>query len=375
MSELQLLFAVLVVLYLVQCVAWVPQDSAAFRPGFFSGWKLELEGFRLAAWRIRGVPGNPLPPLHGVAVCPPLLVSVSPLGVARDTSGPDSYRPFEGMRELAAAGKQVRIAGKAFLAASSPAEAARLAAWLEKLRGLPENKRAASIEKHFSHAFDFDHASQRFAEYEESTALLRWTCTALFAFLFLFLPLIVDAVGLVRVWPTLAGMLVMLVGAIAWHFRRAHLLLYPDEGDARWTAMITVILSPVAAIRARDVLLRDLFAAFHPLAVARVLFSPEEFRRIAARMLREITFPIPGTFGGGETAGVECEAWFREHQTAAMRRFLAEAELKPEELLAPPTRSAPQSTSYCPRCCQQYAVLPGTCKDCGGIPLESLREN
>jgi hypothetical protein len=374
MSELQILFVVLVVLYLIQCVAWVPQDSTAFRATLFSGWKLEPEGFRLAA-RLRAVPGNPLPPFHGVAVCPPQLVSVSPLGMLTGGTGAQAFQPFDGMREIRAAGKHLRIAGAPLLTAGSPGEAARLAAWLEKIHALAEKKRAAAIEKHLAAEFDFERASQRFAEFRARTRLLQWTSTALFSFLFLFVPLIVDAVGLARVWPELAAALVVLVAAIAWDFRRAHRKLHPQEGEARWTAMLTIILSPVAAIRPKDVLFRDLFAGFHPLAVARVLCAPEEFRRVAARMLREFTFPIPGSQLAGDEPAARCDAWFRERQTAALRRFLAESGAKPEELLAPPARSGPQSASYCPRCCQQYAVLLGACPDCGGIALEPLPEN
>jgi len=375
MSELQILFVVLVVLYLIQCVAWVPQDSTAFRPTLVSGWKLEPEGFRLAAARLRAVPGNPLPPLHGVAVCPAQFVSVSPLGVLPAGASPQAFQPFDAMRGVSAAGKHVRIAGATLLTAGSPAAAARLAAWLEKLRALAEKKRAAAIEKHLAAALDFERASERFAAFHARTRLLQWTSTALFSFLFLFLPLIVDAVGLARVWPELVAVLLVLVALIAWDFRRAHRQLHPEEGEARWTAMLTIILSPVAAMRAQDVLFRDLFAGFHPLAVARVLCSPEEFRRVAARMLREFTFPIPGSQLAGDEPAARCDAWFRERQSAALRRFLADSGAKPEELLAPPARSGPQSTSYCPRCCQQYAVLPGTCPDCGGITLEPLREN
>ena len=374
MSELQILFAVLIALYLFQCVAWVPQDATAFRPTFFSGWKWEREGFRLAAARLRAVPANPLPPLNGVAVCHPETIFVSPAGVshAGGAAGPGGFTSFAGMSEVAAAGKQVRIGGAAFLGAAVPAEAERLAAWLESVRAMPEKKRGAAIEKRLAASLDGDRASERFAELHESAAWLEWTCTGLFSFLFVFLPLTVDAVGLVRVWPALLAALVALVAAIAWQFRRAHRRLYPEGGEERWPAVMTIALSPVAAVRARDVLLRELFAGFHPLAVARALCAEVEFRRIAARMLREFTYPIPGSVGEQQDAAAACEAWYRERLGAAMRRALRDAGCEPEELLAPPAASGPQSESYCPRCCQQYAVTGGTCADCGGIPLEPL---
>ena len=378
MSELQVLFAVVVVLYLLQCVAWVPQESAAFRATFFSGWIQAGEGFLLAVQHIRGVPGNPLPPLNGVAVCQSAPVAVSPVGFTRVFAGPQAFFPFAGMKKISAGGKSVETGGEdirsleALFDTPTEGEARRLAAWLEKLRTMPEKKRAHAIEKWLGASLDFSQASARYVEFDHATKFLGWACTALFAYLFLFLPLILDAIGLARVWMVLAATLVLLMAFIEWQFVRAHKRLHPGDGDARWTALITMLLYPVAGIRAKDVVLRDLFAEFHPLAVARVLCEPEEFGRVAARTLREFTFPIPANAAAADEPGVQCESWFRERQSTALRRFLKEAELNPEELLAPPPRSSSKSVSYCPRCCQQYALSPGECRDCGGIPLLPL---
>ena len=373
MSELQTLFAVLVVFYLLQCVAWIPQDSAAFRPALLGGWMQAGEGFRVESEHIRGVPGNPLPPLHGVVVCQPALAAVSPQGVASTAGRRQAFAAFAGMEEVTAHGKSVSMGKEVFLKAGSAGDATRLAAWLEKLRTMPEKKRGGAIEKRLAASLDEKLAAERFAEFHGGTAWLGWTCTGLFSFLFVFLPLTVDAVGLARVWPALLAVLVVLVATVAWQFRRAHLVLFPGQRDARWSAFMTILLSPVAAVRAQDGLTRELFAEFHPLAVARVLCAAEEYRRVAARTLREFTWPIPGSVGEQkDERAAQCEAWYRERLGAAMQRALEDAGAEPEELLAPPEPSGPQSAAYCPRCCQQYAVASGACADCGGIPLEPL---
>ena len=372
MSELQILYAAFVVLYLLQCVVWIPQDSPAFRPAFLGGWIQAGEGFRLAAQRIRGVAGNPLPPLIGVAVCQPTLVAVSPAGVAPARGGTQMFASFAGMEGVTAVTKSVCIGDDKLLKAGSEGDAKRLAAWLEKLRTMPEKKRGFAIETRLGDSLDFTQASARYVEFERATQFLGWACTALFAYLFLFLPLIIDAIGLARMWMVLAAALVLLMAFIHWQFVRVHKRLRPEDGDARWTALFTMLLYPVAAIRAKDAVLHDLFAEFHPLAAARVLCEPEEFRRVAARTLREITYPLPASAAASDEPGVQCESWFRERQLAAIHRFLKDAELKPEELLAAPAPNSAQSVSYCPRCCQQYAVPPGVCADCGGIPLHPL---
>jgi hypothetical protein len=369
MSELETLFLIIVVLYLIQCVTWVPQDSVAFRASVWRGWRLDDAGFRLGVAKHRGVLGNPLPPFEGVAVCQPPLASFSPLGVVRTGGQPQAYAAFDSLAGITAAGKHVRISGATFVTVHSPVEAARLAAWIEKLRGLEEKKRAAAIERRLAEMLDFDRASERLAEYNARTKFLRLASTALFFLLFVVTPLVVGVAGIVRVWVVLVVLLVLLVAAIGWSFRRAHRQLHPEESEARWTAVMTIALSPMMAIRARDAILRDLFSGSHPLAVARVLCSEEVFRGVAARMLREVTFPIPASEAPEFETSARCEVWFRERLGAAMRRFVSEAKLNPEELLAAPARSSPQCASYCPRCCQQYAMAEGVCKDCGGIEL------
>jgi hypothetical protein len=370
MSELQTLFLVFVAIYLIQCVAWIPQDAPAFRSALWSGWRSAGEGFRVGAMRTRGVLGNPLPPLEGVAVCAAQLAAYSPEGVARLGSARDdaSFAPFAGMGPADAAGKQVRFGGATFLKADSPAEAARAAAWVEKLRAVDARQRGAAIEKQLATMLDFRAAAERLAAFEKATRLVGWTATALFFYLFLVMPLAVDAEGLSHAWPWLLGALLVLVAVVAWSFRRAHRQLSPEDSEARWTALLTIALSPVAAIRARDVLMRDLFREWHPLAVAHVLCAPKIFREAAARMLRECAFPIPERETGKEEA--ECARWFRERLLAAMRRMLAQAGMKPEELLAAPMRASAECAAYCPRCCQQYAAGAETCPDCGGIGLE-----
>src|SRR5206468_5865843 len=85
--------------------------------------------------------------------------------------------------------------------------------------------------------------------------------------------------------------LLALTTSIAIFFHRAHKAFYPEAEDERFTHFLTVLLSPVTSIRALDIVSRPLLETFHPLAIARVFCSPEQFREFAGRVLRDIHFP------------------------------------------------------------------------------------
>src|SRR6266436_10022644 len=154
--------------------------------------------------------------------------------------------------------------------------------------------------------FDTKKVADRLEEYKSHAALLRTTCVLLFVFLFLMAPVLIRLRGLERIWPVLLAYLIWSLAWIGWSFLRAHRALYPEHKEGRWQQMLVLALSPFSAIRANDVLSRDLFCAFHPMAVACVLLSKEDARVQAERTLRQNLF----------RAGTEASS------DAAMRRAL-----------------------------------------------------
>src|SRR5262249_52511550 len=122
----------------------------------------------------------------------------------------------------------------------------------------------------------------------------------------------------------------------------------------RWPfqQMTTIAFSPFSAIRANDLLVADLAAEFHPVAVAQRLLPKEEFRLFAGEELRKTRFL---------------------HSDEFLNRFLSEFLAKngtnPESLLAPPRKEDSASRSYCPVCQTQYIFAEGHCQDCNDTLL------
>ncbi len=133
-----------------------------------------------------------------------------------------------------------------------------------------------------------------------------------------------------------------------------------------------MLLAPPTAIRAHDLLARQLVATFHPLAPAQALCPPGAFQDLARHALRDLHFPILPTSPHPEIQAVQSEAWFRQAVLEEMEQAIEQAGLQPAQLLQPPAPLEPANRSYCPRCETQFVTAVGTCGDCGGRPLRSF---
>src|SRR5690606_24264837 len=122
---------------------------------------------------------------------------------------------------------------------------------------------------------------------------LRWPAVATFAFLFVALPAVGATLGLAMTWPWLLAAALALQAWSAVAFFRSHRRLAPSERGDRARRTFTVALSPLEALRAAEILGRDLHAEFHPLAVGSVVLARPEFERFAERVLRDAYHPMP----------------------------------------------------------------------------------
>ena len=136
-----------------------------------------------------------------------------------------------------------------------------------------------------------------------------------------------------------------------------------------------MLLAPPSAIRAPDLLARHLLENFHPLAVARVLCSPDRFKSFARQILLDLRYPLLPVCPTNEPEPVATEQWFRTARRKATEKFLQQAGLKPDELTVLPGPTEPANQSCCPRCGAQFVTPTGTCADCGGRPLEPFNLN
>jgi hypothetical protein len=379
MSDLELLFLVLALLYAWECACWFHRGSAAVRTWLGRRWKIVHPGALLGNQRGGFIFAPPLPPLGRILAGHQLPLSVSPQGALAcvapslnpgwrpPQSG--SFLPWDQVQTARAAGRKVLANGRVLLRTDSPSFARHLARLLRELGAIPAGERERAIQKLFHDSLDDKAVRRRWQQFLERTGVMRVWTNSLVLFLFLLAPLVIRHWGLKRTWPALGAVLLAHTLATAFLFLRAHKALFAGAREERFTHFLTTLLSPATAARALDLLSRELLDSFHPLAIAGVFCPRAEFESFAERILREIRYPALPTVPSNQANLDRIERSSRAALQAAVESFLERMGIDPAKLVQPPAPADATCRSYCPRCRAQFTAGAETCPDCGGLRL------
>ena len=366
MSDLESLFLVVALLYLLECGTWIPRGGLAFvatlagraRMATPSGF-LSLRGGGLV-W------SNPLSLPGRLFRCGEWPVSVTPGGIA----APGRFLGFEDLSSIEPDGRTVLANGEPLATALSARHAAHLCERIRRLRAADPAARAARIEAANREAFDADAIAARLADLRGRVRAVRGCGIALFLFFFALAPAAAWREGLVRAGLPLLGGLLALWSATALSFFRAHRGLFPEESGERRTQLFFLAAAPVGAIRAADALSRDLLAEFHPVAVAGAVCAPSQHLELARHTFLALRYTPPPE--GGDDAPRRADAWSRAALLRSLEGHLRSRGIDPQAFLEPPRATDPASRSYCPRCRGEFVVAAGICADCSGVSLLPL---
>jgi hypothetical protein len=238
------------------------------------------------------------------------------------------------------------------------------------------DNRADAIDRFIDQQLDVGIVKQRIKNWQASARRLRLFSTLLWAWIFV--------VGVIRYqgWvPAISGP-ETLVGFLACLFIiwwttcllqfMTHRKLYPELRLNRAKHTFATLVSPAAAMRASDHLGRNLIGLRHPLAVAAVLLPKEQVSELAQHVLRDLLYPklpdAPGSessiAGSDSTAWAEVSESYRQATVAGLLRFCESNGLQVAGFDLPPLRTEVDALSYCPRCHQQFSALQATCTLC-----------
>lgn len=376
MSDLELLFLVVLCLYGWECACWLRPGSVAFITWLGKKWR-PLSGSPIGNQQGSFILAPPLPPLGIILTANPLPLFFSHEGVAAGgIAGMSGKAPvqrcrFEDIKTVEAKGRRLLLNGQEFLKAASPGLAEHLARCIRSLLKMEATERKAAIEKMLRETFDTKAIDERWKQFEERAANIHLLVNCLFFHVFALIPLVIWRFGLKISWISLLAGLLMLTVSIAIFFRRAHKKFYPKAEDDRFTHFLIIMLSPVTAIRALDILSRPLMETFHPLAVAGVFCSPEKLRKMAEPVWRDIRFPSQRT---GDAVLSAADEESRAASRKIIENFLKRNKINPDDLLRPPQPLDESCAAYCPRCLSQFIKTEGGCPDCGGLPLQAFKK-
>lgn len=379
MSDLELLFLVLALVYGWECGWWVKRGSVVFRTWLGRRWRPVHPATLLGNQQAGVIFAYPLPPLGTMLAGHSLPISLSPEAVlayiapginagGRPAQTGKLFRLDE-IRSVEGKGKQVRVDGQLLLKTVSPAYTIHLAQEVQRLAKQAPAERGKAIERIYRESFDAEGIQRRWQEYLRQARLLRLVANVLFGYLFVAAPAVIWRWGFGTCWPGLLIGLLTLTTITAIRFRRAHKSLYPSAEDERFAHFLMILLWPATAMRAHDILSRPLLETFHPLALARVFCPGQQFSDLAQGVLREIRHPALPLSPSGIALAEATEQFSRAALQKALVEFLKESGFEADELLRPPPRADDTCRSYCPRCLAQFTTREGICADCGGLAL------
>ncbi len=374
MTEGQSLLLIFGLLYLSECLWWMPRAGVAAARGIGHRWRVFGPSKNLGNDHSGLVMAFPFPPLGGIVLSQPCPFSLTPTRLVAwvGTAPNPGWRPRQSgashawadVRDLRREGRSIHVNGKPVAKLATSIHARRLLAVLERLRRAPDSERAPRIEKLIRFSLNPAAAGRRWRIALRVTRRLRVWCNALFLFLFGVIPAMVWFKGLDRTWPTLlAGLLaLMLLTAVEFFF--VHRRLHPKASGERWTNTLLACVAPHHAIRLTDTATRAALAAFHPLTVARVLLDDVRFASFAGPVLRDLHFPIPLPERKDGVDILGCHAMTRD----AAEDFLASVGIEPAALLRPSKHEDETGpVLHCPRCHERFETKGATCLDCGGL--------
>ena len=382
MSDVQLLFVVLAVLYGWECLCWLRRGGVAFVTWLGRHWHVRHPG-TLAGNQAGGfVLASPLPPLGALFVTNQPALSFSPDGVLAFVAANlnPGWRPAQSglfvkwsdVREVQARGKKILINGELLLAAATPGLARHLVSELKRLAALKPAERSSSIAQFAKTTFDTKAIESRRTEWHRHARPIRWLADVLVVYIFALAPALIWHFGFSLSWLWLLLGMVALTITTATLFARAHRTLYPEAHDERFTHTLTIALAPTSAMRAHDAFSRPLLETFHPLAVAKVCLDDKSFHTFARRGLLDFRHPALPHCPNDLPEAQATERFFRQTLLAAMEEFLNALGPKPAELSRAPTPSDESSRAYCPRCEAQFTSVESVCADCGGLATVAM---
>jgi len=379
MTDLELLFLVLAVVYGWECACWTPRGSVGFVTWQGRGWRLKHPAALLGNQRGGFIFASPLPPLGTVFTAHQFPLSISAEAVLAFVASNISpgARPqqtgklvqFTELRKVEVRGRKLLLNGEVFIKAATPTFAENLAKQVRELAKVPGGERPRLIEQLVKATFDTKSLEARWQEFRERTRHIRLLTNFLFAYLFGFAPALIWSFGLSQSWLGLLIGLFLSTLATALFFRSAHKKFYPAAEDERFTHFVTILLSPATAIRAHDVLSRPLLETFHPLAIAKMFCGGQEFNKFARIVLIELRHPALPVCPGEKQIALLAEGSFRAILQRAVEKFLKQSKVDAEYLTQPIAPADETCKSFCPRCEAQFTTIEGRCADCGGLSL------
>lgn len=377
LTEGQTLFLVLILLYLSECLIWVKRQSVAFISGLGDGGRLTYPH----QWLGNASGGilflNPLPPADKVFLSHLPPISISPTGICafnlqtlpsggRAPNQTGQTLSFSEIKQVTTDGAYLLVNKERFAKCATSEQAKKFAALLGEMIKASPSKRETLARSWITKQFAVDEARARLRAGKEATKEIRLVSWIFFLFLFVVVPIWVSRVGLFESLLLIALLMIAVAAKTAQSFYQAHKQLYPEEKSERIESLLKMVLCPPAAVRAADLVTRNMLSDYSPIVLADLLTGNHE-RRFVRAFILDLQHPLK--YEALDETGRGIVNWSAAEQLNASLEYLKNGRFGSlEELLSPPPRAG-NSISYCPRCECQFVVHSVDCPDCPGVAV------
>jgi hypothetical protein len=351
LTDLGELYLFFLVLYLFECLAWVPRRSVGFYT-WAGRWRARAAFRPNSGWLLSVVLGKPWPPLAPPWFAEPLPFALDPTGITLVETN-QRHVGWDALGPVRTRGHRIE-ANQFSISTGSRNTAAALATTLENVRTLPANKRESELRKFLDRRYDVELPRIRQQQFAKTVRVVRVLSNALWLSLFGGLGvavlshnmahlLLVAGLSLV-LWPANSVAFALCLRKLAWLSAGEK----PDRSKS-WVAL----LSPISGVRAVDMVAREVWADLEPLAVAAALLSPTDLSTFV-RPLLVVT----------ESRADDVLIWWRAENRQRIERILEAKAIHLADLLAEPPRENDRVQAYCPACLAQFARAPDCSQYC-----------
>ena len=378
LSDVALIYIVLVVLYLVESAPWVRPGCTALST--FLGRVRNPANNKKIIGNDSGYLGTfGLAPFDATIIAESCPISISTAGLVgfSSASAIGGDRPvctettcrWDDVKSLRQDQREIWLKDRLLCRLGSVVTATELLGHLRTIATEKAEKRADAITSFVSGLFDTNYVQARIDSWTLATKHVKaWSCIL---FLWIFVVGVIRYHGLVpgvsdaeTLWAYLAVLFIAWWTNNAFQFF-AHRKLYPAAKGERWKTLFTTMVSPAASFRATDHLGRNLVGLQHPLAVAVILCTKPELAELTAAVLRDLRYPKVPEFASDDRDSILIVSSFRSTIEEAIATFATNFEITCDLANSAPSRHDVSSLSYCPRCLQEFSALDAQCSMCG----------
>jgi len=364
---LEVLFPCIVILYLIDCIAYVKKDHFLLVANFGKRFKVKRPGIRLIG----------ILPIAKAIVLNNIKIYFTKIEICilEDDSLSDnliseiknySSLEYKDITEVSTDGKDVNINGKKRIKTQSPIIAGQLSKLIESLKISDSSERGKKIEGFLEKTMNLEEIRLINTNHQKIFFGLEMLCILLFVFCFIELPILLysNLFFFFNIYILLSYIAILYVLVIILSIF-AERRIYQNRRKGSF-ALLSLILSPVSAIRAVSSFTRDIFAEFDYLAVAAELLPQNSFKVLIGAELARIS----NLRDLAHNSDLE-EYWRIKEE--CLHNLLAKVGVPLEEILAAPQKRDVSAKTYCPVCNAEYRCGFNRCGDCG-VPLKAYNE-